>query len=587
MNTVEKIENLMNKYNLEACKEAWTKKNQNYSANVAFLGSFSSGKTSLINMLLGTKLPVKPKPTTKAICFITPNENVTDFNILELQDEKTLEKRVVDALEFDECLCGDKNGVAYVSVKPNDMLPKGTVFVDTPGEGSLSDESALTISYLQNVDASVFCISVEDGCVQEPVAKFICSRFLTNVHPYFIFAITMTDLKKNPEAQENVRRKIVEDLKALAAAGKFNATDIEDRVVMTTRDDPKGTQKKIFAALEKFVFANLKQINDNRLSQNGEEFKVVVKEALEDLLENMSLDINEQRIKQESIEERKNAIKKDIGVCKDKMLEFKNELPDALENAFEKHVGEFLDASDITEYKSIGQSLSEDISANVDNLFKRKFGNVENMTPASGFSSKLAMELPHLLQRVNKWTSFASDVIFNGIVIAASAGAAGAVSGGLTAAGGAAHGAGAAVAKDVAKEIAKGTAKEIAKGAAKKAVKEVAKEVAKEPGKLSKACSILANVLDRVNFVKPLAELVGDSVKENKIKEFKRTFVDDFSCQIGFEFERQINDVVIEPLKIKIKNEEVNLKNVDCEIDKASAEYLQRKNELKSDIAGL
>ena len=201
------------------------------------------------------------------------------------------------------------------------------------------------------------------------------------------------------------------------------------------------------------------------------------------------------------------------------------------------------------------------------------------MTPASGFSSKLAMELPHILQRVNKWTSFASDVIFNGIVIAASAGAAGAVSGGLTAAGGAARGAGAAVAKDVAKEIAK--------GAAKKAVKEVAKEVAKEPGKLSKVCSILANVLDRVNFVKPLAELVGDSVKENKIKEFKRTFVNDFSCQIGFEFERQINDVVIEPLKIKIMNEEVNLKNVDCEIDKASAEYLQRKNELRSDIAGL
>lgn len=574
MNTVKKIENLMNKYNLEGCKEAWAKKNQNYSANIAFLGEFSSGKTSLINTLLGTKLPVKSMATTKAICFITPNENVTDLNILELQDEKTLEKRVVDAIEFDECLCGDKNGVAYVSVKPNDMLPKGTVFVDTPGEGSLSDESALTISYLQNVDASVFCISVEDSCVKESVAKFICSRFLTNVHPYFIFAITMTDLK-NPEAQENVRRKIVEDLKALAAAGKFNATDIEDRVVMTTRDDPKGTQKKIIAALEKFVFANLKQINDNRLSQNGEEFKIVVKETLEDLLKNMSLDIKAQRTKQESIEERKNALKKDIGVCEDKMLEFKNELPDALENAFEKHVGEFLDAADITEYKSIGQSLSEDITANVDNLFKRKFGNVENMTPASGFSSKLAMELPHLLQRVNKWTSFASDVIFNGIVIAASAGAAGAVSGGLTVAGGAARGAGAAVAKDVAKEIVKGVAKK------------TVEEVAKEPGKLSKACSILANVLDRVNFVKPLAELVGDSVKENKIKEFKRTFVNDFSCQIGFEFERQINDVVIEPLKIKIKNEEVNLKNVDCEIDKASAEYLQRKNELKSDIAGL
>lgn len=576
--TIEKIQNLMNKYNLEGCKEAWAKKNQNYNANVAFLGSFSSGKTSLINTLLGTKLPVGTKPTTKAICFITPDEKVTDLNILALQDENTLEKRIVDAFEFDECLCGDKNGVAYVNVKPTNLIPEGTVFVDTPGEGSLSEESAITISYLQHVDASVFCINIDDGCVKESISKFLCSRFLTNVHPYFIFAITMSDLK-SLDAQEKVRQNIVENLKTLADAGKFNATDIEDRVVLTSNKDPEGTQQKIIGALEKFVFTNLKKINENRISQNAEEIKIPVKEALEDLLENMSLDIKEQRAKQESIEEKKKELRKDIAACEEKMQEFKNELPTALENAFGNHVGEFLDAANIEEYKAIGFNLSSDITANVTSLFKRKFGNVENISTPSGFANKLAMELPHLLERVNKWTNFASDVIFNGIIIAASAGAAGAVTGGLTAAGGAAAGAGGAVTKDVIRKTASETVKTVAKDAAK--------EIAKEPGTLSKACGILSKVLEKVNFVKPLAEIVGDNVKENKIKSFKNSFVNDFSYQIGQEFERQINDVVVEPLLAKIKNEEMNLKNVDKEIDKASAEYLQQKSELKEDIAGL
>lgn len=578
MNTIEKIQILMDKYNLEGCKESWQRKNQNYNANIAFLGGFSSGKTSLINTLLGTKLPVGTKPTTKAICFITPDENVTDLNILALQDENTHEKHIVDPIEFDECLCGDKNGIAFVNVKPTSLIPEETVFVDTPGEGSLSDESALTISYLQYVDASVFCIGIDDGCVKESIAKFLCSRFLINVHQYFIFAITMADLKSN-EAQNKVRKQVVDDLKKLATAGKFNAENIEDRVILTSDKDPEGTQKKIVGALEKFVFSNLKNINDNRLSQNAEEFKVPLKEALEDLYENMSLDIKEQRAKQESIEDKKKALKKDIAACEAKMMEFKNELPTALENVFENHFGEFLDASNIEEYKTIGMNLSSDITKNIDALTKRKFGNLENISTPNGFSGKLAMELPHILKRIDKWTNFASDVVFNGIIIAASAGAAGAVTGGLTAAGGAVAGTGGAVATEVAKKTATEVVKDIAK--------ETAKEVAKEPGKLSKACGILAKVLDKVNFVKPLAEIVGDNIKENKIKTFKNTFVNDFSYQIGQEFEQQINDVVIEPLNAKIKNEEVNLKNVDNEIDKASAEYKKRKGELKQDIEGL
>lgn len=578
MSTVEKIQNLMDKYNLDTCKEAWKKKNENYNANIAFLGGFSSGKTSLINTLLGTKLPVGTKPTTKAICFIVPDKNVDDLNVLTLQDEETHERRIVDAIEFDECLCGEKKGIAYVNVKSTDVIPEGTVFVDTPGEGSLSDESALTMSYLQSVDASVFCISIDDGCVKKSISDFMCSRFLTNVHPYFIFAITMADLKSD-DSQEQVRQKIVGDLKALAAAGRFNATNIEDRVILTSKDDPEGTQRKIISALEKFVFGNLKKINENRLSQNAEKFKVVVKETLQDLYDNMALDIKEQRAKQNVIEEKKKLLKKDIAACEEKMREFKNELPDVLNRAFDNHIGEFLDAINVMEYKAVGMNLSSDITLNVEKLMKRKFSNLGDISTPGGFASKLAMELPHLLERVNKWTNFASDVVFNGVIIAASAGVAGAVTGGLTAAGGAAAGAGGAAIKEVSKK----TAVEVAKSV----VKETAKDIAKEPGKLSTICGILAKVLDKVNFIKPLADIVGDNIKENKIKTFKNTFVNDFSYQIGNELELQVNDIVIEPLNLKIKAEEANLKSVDNDIDKASAKYLQQKEELKNDIVGL
>ena len=46
------------------------------SIKIAFLGAFSAGKTSLINALLGLKLPVSIKPTTKSICLIEPDESM-------------------------------------------------------------------------------------------------------------------------------------------------------------------------------------------------------------------------------------------------------------------------------------------------------------------------------------------------------------------------------------------------------------------------------------------------------------------------------------------------------------------------------
>ena len=66
------IEDVIAKYDLASIADTMKDVLDCPSAKIGFIGPFSSGKTSIVNALLGTTLPVDIKPTTKAICIIEP-----------------------------------------------------------------------------------------------------------------------------------------------------------------------------------------------------------------------------------------------------------------------------------------------------------------------------------------------------------------------------------------------------------------------------------------------------------------------------------------------------------------------------------
>jgi len=106
---------------------------EEYKTSVAFLGEFSSGKTTLINALLRKQfLPSFDKPTTAIITEITKGvEN--RFCIVE-NNNGSITSQEIEASEIaEEVQKGGKNRLLKVEVKDSELLDENTVLIDTPG----------------------------------------------------------------------------------------------------------------------------------------------------------------------------------------------------------------------------------------------------------------------------------------------------------------------------------------------------------------------------------------------------------------------------------------------------------------------
>ena len=191
------VEKIIEKYDLGSVAEAMKDVLDCQSVKIGFIGPFSSGKTSIVNALLGTTLPVDIKPTTKSICIIEP---IVGLDVPRYFRDAEGVREPVDFMTACDIINGDSKGDAVVQIKPSNILHEGMVFVDTPGIDSMGgDEAELTYSYLSMMDAAVVCIPVDDGTVKKSVVDFICSPHLKPFASRLVFLLTKSDIK-SPDA---------------------------------------------------------------------------------------------------------------------------------------------------------------------------------------------------------------------------------------------------------------------------------------------------------------------------------------------------------------------------------------------------
>jgi len=179
----------------------------NEPVRIALIGSFSSGKSSLLNALLGKKiLPTGAIPITKKINYIkySNHEQIKIMykngreEIIDIADEKLL-KTAMKEEEIDY----------LVLYYPLEIL-KNITFIDTPGLNSNSElDTIITKKILEKSDGIIWLTSINKAADYEE-SKFI-QEYINGYKSKSLCLITKIDqkIKQNKKNEINIVKKRV------------------------------------------------------------------------------------------------------------------------------------------------------------------------------------------------------------------------------------------------------------------------------------------------------------------------------------------------------------------------------------------
>ena len=528
------IEDIIAKYDLTSVADAMKDALGCPSAKIGFIGPFSSGKTSIVNALLGTNLPVDIKPTTKSICIIEPEAGIESpryFRDAEGNREQ------VDFMTVCDIINGDSTGDAVVQIQPGNVLHEGMVFVDTPGIDSMgSEEAELTYSYLSMMDAAVVCIPVDDGTVKKSVVDFICSPHLKPFASRLVFLLTKSDIK-SPDAVAGIRGEIVRQLEGLCRDGRLPISDAEldKRVLAVSRED---ISTEFVSFMEANFFKNLPELVAERESKELHRIAGEMAVILTERAGALSLDasqyekaISEANVKLSMIAEEEVQKKRELSELTDKL---QSRLFDVMMSC----KGLVISATDAdTRRVAIGEML-ERIKNEVTSFCQ---ASVKSFVPRPGIVASIDDRLNSAMANIER----VRDLSVMGATSVATAffcpGA------------GAAANAGEAAAGAVGQQAAKAGAKAAAARAAKAAAKTVTEEAAKKPSFLTKALGEIATIIKEINPLEAVGDIVAEKFKSSTFDEVARSSAWSIADRVVADLAAPYRQEVIAPLRVRME----------------------------------
>jgi len=176
---------------------------------VMFVGRYNTGKSTLINRLLGADyLAVGPLPTTKAITFMLPATKPQVF--VEGSDGTIQAHKDIGILQ-------DKSHPALLEAArvslmlPSEILRRSICFIDTPGlEDPDLDTTALLREYVSEADALVFVLDTS-YTLGDPERQFIQRLLADDRHRKLFFVANKIDKiapAELPMALDSIRQEL-------------------------------------------------------------------------------------------------------------------------------------------------------------------------------------------------------------------------------------------------------------------------------------------------------------------------------------------------------------------------------------------
>lgn len=202
------IPKILSRYNFPSITEQFCQIPEKLKIRVGFVGEFTSGKSTLINAMLGKKLlPSRIDPTTATIITVEAADNLESparFSV-----ESNGQVTPVSAEMFSEIATGQKEGALILNVPPNPTMVPGLQLIDSPGLNSLMDgHSEATLAQLSLLDGLVICLSMVIGSVPASMIEFLKRQEICDLKQRILFVLTFSDEK--PEASANKIKNTIE-----------------------------------------------------------------------------------------------------------------------------------------------------------------------------------------------------------------------------------------------------------------------------------------------------------------------------------------------------------------------------------------
>ena len=234
---------------------------------IVFMGEFSTGKSSIINALIGENILEQGiTPTT---------DKITIIKFGELKEEKF------------------ENGVLNITV-PNKRL-ENTYLVDTPGTNvTIEQHERITKEFIPRADIVFFTIGAERAVTgsESDFIKFLKDDWSKNI----VFLLNKIDVAQNEEELNNLLAHVSTELKKLFGIEPFIIPISAKRALENNSKEASG-----FNTLNEYLF--------NTLSQD-ERIKIKLKSSI-----NLSLSLADETLK--SVDENLEEIDIDLDKLKD------------------------------------------------------------------------------------------------------------------------------------------------------------------------------------------------------------------------------------------------------------------------------
>ena len=514
------------------------------SIKIAFLGAFSAGKTSLINAMLGLKLPAFDQPTTKSICLIEPTEGVLSNEYFQ---DVGLERENISFSQFQDLLNGSKEGIAGVRIKPSEHLPLGSVFIDTPGiDNAGSSEGDLTTAYLQFIDAAVICVDVKDGTLKNHILQYLRRPELTSVREKMIFVLTQAKPERGVHAYDNVIREVSKQVEK-----GLGISDVPSKIVAI--DSSKAdASNKVLDLLKKNIFAKRESAIQNRISQN---LKVLAQE----MLQLLKFKRNSSFCDTTEIDKKLQNVKNAISTLEEEIFEHRNdleklneELCSAIKRIMKGYVSTFSSLE--------GNCLQDEIDNMQESINSTSQSIVNNYIKNCALNKAVTNVCMNDL--VTKFKSI--DDIKNTAVTVSTAAVVAYFCPAVSLAGNTAEAVGGGAVQIAAKEVAKNTGKEIVKNTAKSF--------------LSKILADSLKTIDKANPIQQVGTLIADKFKSSNFENIIPEKAKNISNMIVTSVQATYDSEIIQPLSQQL-NEQMNILEQLKEDKKTTIEDFQKQSE--------